>query len=46
LPPGAKADVCAFTAFWEDPATDKEKFLLSNWLKKEWNHLKIIITII
>ncbi len=27
LPPGAEAANCLFTAFWEDPATDKEKFL-------------------
>ncbi|HOC53700.1 MAG TPA: Kazal-type serine protease inhibitor [Candidatus Pacearchaeota archaeon] len=27
LPPGAEAANCPFTAFWEDPATDKEKFL-------------------
>ena len=30
LPPGAKADMCPFTAFWEDPNTDKEKFLTLN----------------
>ncbi|GMX58887.1 MAG: hypothetical protein MCSN_5410 [Candidatus Microsyncoccus archaeolyticus] len=48
LPPGAKADVCAFTAFWEDPATDKEKFLTLELAKKRMesfenyynNHLK------
>ncbi|HNP79605.1 MAG TPA: hypothetical protein PKI00_02030, partial [Candidatus Pacearchaeota archaeon] len=27
LPPGAEAANCLFTAFWEDPTTDKQKFL-------------------
>lgn len=27
IPPGAEAANCPFTAYWEDPTTDKEKFL-------------------